>query len=109
MIKEITVKAYYSESAKRKYFSRTSAISAEARGIIYKHFPRVSESNEYEGSYCTYVGEHYDIAEESPDYFYRRHEQLCKAIRGRIKREKIKRINDSAKDNLLTTEIVSNE
>ena len=100
MIEEQLTKVYYSEYAKRRFFSRSGAISAEARGIIYKYFPKISESNEYEGSYCTYVGECYDIAEDSPDYFSRRHEQLCRGIRSRMRREKIKRISDKAKDNL---------
>ena len=88
MIEEITVKAYYSESAKRRFFSRSGAINAEARSIIYKHFPKIVEANEYEGSYCTYVSERYDIAQERPHYFERRHSQLCRAIRSRMRKEK---------------------
>ena len=98
MIEELTVKAYYSESAKRRFFSRSGAINAEARETIYKYFPKIAESNEYEGSYCTYAGENYDIAEESPEYFSRRHAQLCRGIRSRMRREKIKRVSDNAKD-----------
>ena len=100
MIEELTVKAYYSESAKRRFFSRSGAINAEARETIYKYFPKIVESNEYEGSYCTYVGENYDIAEEKPDYFSRRHAQLCRGIRSRMRSEKIKRNNINTKDTL---------
>ena len=77
---------YYSPGAKRRYFSKRAAISAEAKSIIYKIYPEINENGI---DYKEQTGEYFDIAIHRPEYYDRRKAQLCRAIRGRMRRDAI--------------------
>jgi len=84
MVEVQTTKVFFAPTKGRRYLTKRAAIHNEAVSIIYKYHPRISEVDEYEGSYCTYPGEHWDIREDKPEYFERRYNQLVKALKAKF-------------------------
>ena len=73
----------------RAYLTFSAAINAEAKAIIYKHYPKVFDSDDH----CEFVD--FDIQEARPDYYLRRFNQIVKILKHQVKRE-----GDSNEDNL---------
>jgi len=80
-------KTYFAPTKGRSYLTKKAAIHNEAKAIIYKRFPPVHESDEYEGSTCIYAGEHIDVRDDSSEWFWRRHAQLSRALKNKGKGE----------------------
>lgn len=76
MIQEMTVKVYYAPTARRRFFSKASAIRREAIARIKKKHP--TERPEHDGNGCTYGGWHWTCIEQH-EKLLRRYIRIIKA------------------------------
>ena len=83
-IQEQSTTVYYAPTKGRRYFSKSYAIKAEAKAIIYKHFPQINENGI---DWQEQSGESFDIEIHRQHYYEKRHAQLCRAIKNRMQRK----------------------
>ncbi|MDF6269990.1 hypothetical protein NLO40_08705 [Escherichia coli] len=82
MITVTTTKVWHSSEKGRRYFSRSAAINAEVRHIIYKLYPY--EKPESENGMLTYPG--YDIAIDDSARYARLFRRIRKIVELRAER-----------------------
>tara|TARA_R110002020_G_scaffold469406_1_gene694424 strand:- start:429 stop:701 length:273 start_codon:yes stop_codon:yes gene_type:complete len=63
----------------RAYLTLDAAINAEAKAIIYKHYPKIFDSDDH----CEFVD--FDIQEARPEYYLRRFNQIVKILKHQVK------------------------
>lgn len=84
MITSTTANVWRSSVKGRRYFSRSSAIKAEVRGIIYKLYPiERSESDEF--GRITYPG--YDIQYEEPERYAKLYRRIKRLVERKFNRD----------------------
>lgn len=82
MITVTTTKVWHSSEKGRRYFSRSAAINAEVRQIIYRLYPY--EKPESESGMLTYPG--YDIAIDDPERYAKLYRRIRKIVERRAER-----------------------
>ena len=89
MIEIATHKVYIAKSKGlngRRYLTKRAAIHAEAKAIIYNIFPyEFWDGDRDEWGQLASPQEINDIKIDSPEWFWRRHGQLCRALKRRLK------------------------
>lgn len=89
MIEITTAKVYIAKTKGlngRRYLTKKAAINAEAQAMIYKIFPyEFWDGDRDEWGQLASPQEINDIKEDSPEWFWRRHAQLCRALKNKIK------------------------
>lgn len=81
MIKTSQATVYFAPTKGRRYLTKWGAIRAEARAIIYKHFPapeRILFADPAE------IGGEFDIEIDAPERYQRYFKALCRALNRRF-------------------------
>lgn len=86
MITKTTATVWHSSAKGRRYFSRSAAIRAEARSIIYKLYPSEGrESDEY--GRTTYPG--YDIQYDEPERYAKLYRRIKRLVERKMKKDSV--------------------
>lgn len=77
-IERQTTTTYYAPTKRRRYFTKSAAIKAEAKAIIKKHFPDERGCSE---PFCECGDPGWSLEIDQPERWSRYYRKLCAALR----------------------------